>query len=169
MSFYQTQNPTRFTPQNPNVVSTQHIQYLRSGFNQAYPVEVSGDDVTYTPESLVVNRFITRVGLTGVSSDVTPTAAQIIEALNKDQWIRQTSQDSNPITVQPGFYVDFCIYNEGDYTLNVYPGTGVSIGAATDLYVDSGKLVDCRLHVTNIASGSEEVYISVLTNLPPLI
>ena len=133
---------------------------MRSGFNQAYPVDVSGDDVTFDPDQLVVNRFITRVGLTDDSSDSFPTAAQIVDSLNKNQWIRQTSQDSNSITVQPGFYVDISFYNESDYTVYIYGNTGVTIGFLPDLYVNSGKLVDVRLHVTNVIAGSEEVYVS---------
>lgn len=166
MSFYNTQNPSKFVRQNENVYTQQHIQFLKSGFQQALPVEVSGYQVVYSAFQLVENRFITRVNLGDNSVDYTASAAEIIAQLNKDQNIRATAQDAKPLTVQPGFHVDFCIYNEDpDYDILVYGGSGVSIGVASDLLIPSHKLVDCRLHVTSVVEGQEEVYISVLTNL----
>jgi len=168
MSFYQTSTPLRFSTQNPDVSTQQNIQFLRSGFQQPDSVDsltdLNGNGLTYTAAQFL-NRYIVRDNLGGsTSNDTTPTALQIITALNNDQWIRATSQDKNPLTVRRGFYFDVTVYNEDSADdVVIGPGSGVTIGAVTTVTINPGKIGILRVLVTNTTSGAEEVYISVLS------
>lgn len=170
MSFYSVQNPSKFVRQNENTYTAQTIEFLRSGFQQPDSIDsltdITGGAHTYTPAELL-NRYIVRSGLSAnPTTDTTCTAEDLIQALNNDQWIRKTAQDSAPRPVRRGFYFDVSFYNE-DATdeLRITGGTGVTIGVAAYISVPAQKLVVVRVQVTNTTAGSEEVYISILTNV----
>ena len=172
MSFYNTQNPSKFVTQNPNNYTAQSIEFLKSGFQQADSVPSLTDidgagSHTYTPAEME-NRYTVRTGLVGPVTDYLPTAVQIVQSIRDDQWVRQIAQDSAAIRPRRGFYYDFASYNESDYDLQILPqpSSGVTIGGPpTGFFVASGKLIWVRVTLTNTTPGSEEVYISVLTNL----
>jgi hypothetical protein len=172
MSFYNTQNPVRFNTQNQNNYTSQSLEFLKSGFQQSDSVPTLTDisDIgshTYTPAEME-NRYTVRTNAAPATVDLLPTAAQIVQSIRDDQWVRQIAQDSAPIYPRRGFYYDWCVYNEGDYDLQVLAqeDSGVTIGASpTGFFVESGKLIWVRVTLTNTTVGSEEVYISVLTNL----
>ncbi len=172
MSFYSITNPSKFVRQNENVYTAQSIEFLKSGFQQCDSVPSLTDisdagSHTYTPAEME-NRYTVRTGAAPATVDLLPTAAEIVQSIKDDQWVRKVAQDSAPIYPRRGFYYDWCVYNEGDYDLQILPqeDSNVVVGASpTGFFVASGKLIWVRVSLSNTTAGSEEVYISVLTNL----
>jgi hypothetical protein len=170
MSFYSVQNPARFSNQNPNIYTAQTLEFLRSGFQQPDAIDslsnITGSAHTYSAAE-ILNRYTVRSGLTSdPTNDTTCNAEDLIQALNNDQWIRKTAQDSGVRTVRPSFYFDWTIYNEDNMNeLRIVGGLGVNIGVASYISIPAQKLVVVRVIVTNATPGSEEVYISILSNL----
>jgi hypothetical protein len=164
MSYYSVRNPNNFVTQDPNILTQQSIQFLKNGFQQPFEEIIEGADVTYTPEQFL-KRYIVRDNLGGATSnDVTPTAADLIEALNNNQWIKRTNQLNQDVTVQNGFYFDVIIYNEGADDVVITGNTGVTIGIISSITINPGKIAVIRVIVTGITAGAEEVYISVLSS-----
>jgi hypothetical protein len=174
MAFYNTKNPTNYVTQNPAIVAGQKTEFLLNGFLQSGKIQSivtvnNNNNVTYTAQQ-VINGYTVREGSSIPGNDITPTAAEIIAALNANQSIRSTNQYSaiantftgipvpREITVYPGFYFDWHIYNETDGTLNIEGGLGVSIGTTPTITINQDKFGVLRVFVTNVTPGAEEVY-----------
>ncbi len=166
MSFYQTSTPLRFSTQNQDNFTQQNIKFLLSGFNQpssgtSLQSYTGASGITYSASSFVDAQYIVRSGA-GSVTDNTPTAAQIVAALNANQWIRQLGQDSDAKTVSSGFNFQVLINNTSSNSVTLGAGTNVTIGTAITL--TNAKVTVLKVIVTNATSGSEAVYISQLGN-----
>ena len=107
MSFYSVSNPSNFAVQNQAQQSAKQIQFLRNGFQQTVENIVNNiNGVTYTADQLV-DRYLVREGLDGSVTDFLPTAAEIVAALNNNQWIKRDNQLQQDTPVRNGFYFDF--------------------------------------------------------------
>jgi len=170
MSFYQiANNPKNVVVQNSELTTQHKINFLLSGFQQPDSVDSLTDITdsgshTYSAAE-IINRYTVRTGLSGTTTDVTCSAAELIAALNANQSVHRLNQTSRSTDVRRSFFFDWHIYNETVEDLYIIAGTGVSIGGPSSIYVAPGKLMVTRVIVTNVTEGSEEVYISILTNL----
>lgn len=169
MSFYSVRNTSRFVNQNQDVNSAQHVQFLRSGFQQpTADVSISdlqGMDLEYTAEE-VINRYIVRSNLSGPSMDVFPSAASIVDALNANQWVRASAQDHKTITIQNGFYLDITIINnDSNDTITLVPSVGVTIGMSGNIVIARNSAVVLRMQVLQTAP-TPVIYLTLLSTEP---
>ena len=167
MSFYQTSTPLRFSTQNQDNFTQQNIKFLLSGFNQpssgtSLQSYTGATAVTYSADSLVNGQYIVRSTAGGGVTDLVPTAANIVAALNANQWIRQLGQDSNASTVSAGFNFQVLINNTSSNAITLAGNTGSTVGTAITL--TNAKVTILKVIVTNATAGSEAVYISQLGN-----
>ena len=169
MSFYNQTNPVNFVSQNPSVLLERDIQFLRNGFQQPSggeeDIDIVGNGVTYTTES-VIGRYIVRTGLDGqTSNDYTPSAAELIAALNENQYIRQNNQLNTGNFVRRGFYFDLSIYNDDDNdSIYLYGGNNVIIGVLPEVTILPGTFAVLRFQVVNATEGFEEIYVTNLSS-----
>jgi hypothetical protein len=181
MSFYNTQNPTKYVTQNPAIIAAQKTDFLLNGFLQKGKfdsiINVDVEDAyTYTAQQ-VINGYNVRASTGSVYTDITPTAVEIIEALNANQSVRATNQFAptanafmgtpvpREVTVQPGFYFDWHILNgnpTGGQGIEIEAGTGVELTYDGAYSIEATKLGIIRVIVTNITPGSEQVYMVVM-------
>jgi hypothetical protein len=170
MSFYQiANNPKNVAVKNPELTTQHKINFLLSGFQQPDSVDSLTDITTVGAHTYsaaeIINRYTVRTGLSGSTTDTTCTAAQLVAALNANQSVHRLNQVSRATDIWRGFYFDWSIYNESSEDLYIEGGVGVNIGGPASVYVAPSKLMVVRVIVTNATEGSEEVYISILTNL----
>ena len=170
MSFYQIANNPKNVVVKDSQLSTQHnLNFLLSGFQQPDAIDsltdiTSASAHTYTAAE-IINRYTVRTGLSGSTTDTTCTSAELVAALNANQSIHRLNQTSRSTDIHRGFYFDWHVYNESSEDLYIQGGAGVNIGGPASIYVAPGKLMVVRVIVTNVTEGSEEVYMSILTNL----
>jgi hypothetical protein len=189
MSFYNVKNSSKFVINTPDNFISQHLSFLRSGFQQANSVsnltDIIGTDHTYTVQELL-NRFLVRSGA-GISTDILPTAASIITAIQNQQDVRQLAQDSSPILPARGFYFDCCFsipYNEeGTFEIAVVsPNDFYELDPSVDgvvtitnciadpeptypiFFLQPGVDIWVRITLNDVTPGSQVVNFSVLTN-----
>jgi len=176
MSFYNVENPLRIIQNDPSYRVQKNISFLQSGFQQPdgnnsnATVEDSKlvfGGLTYSAENLI-NRYIERTGSAGISTlESTPSAFEIIYTLNQNQAIHQDAHGFFPTPVRKGFYFDFCIYNETDHLIYLFPGVGVRFGGivSTGPSINPEAIGQFRVIVTNAtpSTGAAEVYISELS------
>ena len=169
MSFYQiANNPKNVVVKNPELTTQHKLNFLLSGFQQPDAIDSLTDITdsgahTYSAAE-ILNRYTVRTGLSGTTTDITCTAAQLVAALNANQSIHRLNQTSRLTEIHRGFYFDWSIYNESVEDLYINGGSGVTIGVPSQIFVAPGRLIVVRVVVTNATEGSEEVYISILTN-----
>lgn len=166
MSFYQTSTPLRFSTQNQDNFTQQNIKFLLSGFNQpssgtSLQSYTGATGITYSADSFVNGQYIVRSGA-GSVTDLVPVAANIVAALNANQWIRQLGQDSDAKTVSAGFNFQVLINNTSSNAITLAGNTGSTVGTAITL--TNAKVTVLKVIVTNATPGSEAVYISQLGN-----
>ena len=144
MSFYQIRkNPVNYVQKDASVNFNQTISFLKDGFLQPssiYPENtISGTGVTYTTTQLLY-KYLVRNNLGSSTSDTTPTAAQIVAALNQNPAVETNNQQQSYIynsnaqtypqkTVQAGFYFDWMVTNTdtNNNNLQIVGGNGVTI------------------------------------------
>lgn len=169
MSFYQiVNNPRNVSVKNPELTTQHKLNFLLSGFQQPDSIDsltdITGGAHTYSAAE-ILNRYTVRTDLTSpTTTDTTCTAAQLIAALNANQSINRLNQTSRATDISRGFYFDWSIYNESSEILYIAGGVGVVIGAVPLVQISSESLSVVRVIVTNTTEGSEEVYISILSN-----
>lgn len=170
MSFYQiANNPKNVVVKNAELTTQHKISFLLSGFQQPDSIDSLTDITdsgshTYSAAE-IINRYTVRTDLSGSTTDTTCTAAELVTALNANQSVHRLNQVSRATDIGRGFYFDWMVYNESSEDLYIQGGTGVNIGGPATVYVAPGKLIVVRVVITNATEGSEEVYISILTNL----
>lgn len=153
MAFYNTQNPSKFVRQNESDYTSQHVQFLRSGFQQCNSIDhlsdIDGSNHQYTAAELL-NRFIVRTN-NNMSTDVLPTAKEIIDALKAQQDIRALAQDAKSIAPRRGFYFDVCFSapsTEGFYQYAI---------VSPNMEYQLDPSVDGVLTITNCLGSSQPV------------
>ena len=155
MSFYNVGPTTKFVVENDDAYAAQKIDFLQSGFNQP-PVSTSLNSatsataVTYTAAQITTSGYIARnsagVGIT----DLLPSAALIVAALNGNQTIRQLATANVPVVVGAGFNFNLIINNTSANSITL---STVSLTAGINVL---------KFVVTNATSGSEAVAIAKL-------
>ena len=147
------------TESDPQTQLQQKVQFLSSGFFQPTSgstsnILTSATGVTLTVEQLILGQFLNREGAaSGPINDTTPTASELITYLRKLVL---------PFPVSQGFAWNVAYYNQTGQTVTLLGGSGVAIGTAITLA--SGKISTLRFYVTDVTSGSENVYVSLLGN-----
>ena len=155
MSFYNVQNSNKFSVQADDLYVGQKIDFLESGFNQppvntSLNTSTSATAVTYTAAQVTSAGYIVRASAGVGVTDLLPSAAAIVAALNANQAIRQLSTSSNPVVVGAGFNFNLIVNNT---SANAITLSTVSLTAGINIL---------KFIVTNAASGSEAVAIAKL-------
>ena len=157
MSFYNVGPTTRFSVENDDSYAAQKLEFLQSGFQQppvgtSLNTSTSATAVTYTAAQVVEAGYIVRASAGVGVTDVTPTAAAIVTALNNNQAIRQLSTSSDPVVIGAGFNGNLIINNTSANAITLSGGTGVTVSLSIAAGMNILKYV-----VTNASSGSEAV------------
>ena len=142
----------------PDSYIQSHFQFLEAGFIQppsgtSLNTIESNTAYTYTPEQFAIGKVLSRQGTGGVLSDITPSASSMVSFL-------QTQIP--PVILKPGFYFDVSIRNQSNGDITLSPGAGVVIGSSITL--QTGKISTIRVFITDIVTGSESIYLSLLGN-----
>ncbi len=155
MSFYSVQNATKFVVENDDSYAVQKLDFLQSGFNQppvntSLNTSTSATAVTYSAAQITSSGYIVRASAGVGVTDLLPSAAAIVAALNANQAIRQLSTANVPVVVGAGFNFNLIINNT---SANAITLSTVSLTAGINVL---------KFIVTNAASGSEAVAIAKL-------
>jgi hypothetical protein len=188
MSFYNVKPTTKFVVQNDDNYNLQHVQFLNSGFQQSWGLDlpIQGDGFL-TPNQLL-NRYNV---ITQSSEYALPYAVDIITAIKAQQDVRALAQDSKAIFPSPGFYWDVCFSLPSDSELSFLLFSPNSIGETNPaekgivtistcpelgpdfpvIFGMSGDNVWVRFTLVNLdaTAGYLEVNASVLTNNCPFL
>ncbi len=148
MSFYNVQNSNRFVVENDDSYAAQKLDFLLSGFNQppagtSLNSATSATAVTYTAAQITTAGYIVRASAGVGVTDLLPSAAAIVAALNANQTIRQLATSSNPVVVGAGF--------SGNLIINNTSANAITLGSVT---ISAGINV-LKFIITNATSGSE--------------
>ena len=155
MSFYNVGPTTKFVVENDDAYAVQKIDFLQAGFNQP-PVSTSLNSatsataVTYTAAQITTAGYIARNSAGVGVTDLLPSAALIVAALNGNQTIRQLATANVPVVVGAGFNFNLIINNTSANSITL---STVSLTAGINVL---------KFVVTNAASGSEAVAIAKL-------
>jgi hypothetical protein len=157
MSFYNVQNSTKFVIENDDSYAVQKLDFLQAGFNQppvntSLNVATSATAFTFSASQVVNAGYIARNSAGSTITDVLPSAAAIIAALNNNQAIRQLSTANVPVVVGPGFSGNLIINNTSANAITLSGGTGITISISITAGVNLLKYV-----VTNTTAGSEAI------------
>ena len=163
-------NQSNYVQKTPIPNLNQTLAFLKDGFLQPYSVSPqntisTSGSVTYTTTQLLYRYLIrTNIGATGaVVTDTTPTASQIVAALNQNPSIHSNAQQQGVTkSVQVGFYFDWMVNNSDSSTLQIVGGNGVVIN--TPISVPPSYTVVIRTIINNPNSGSETVSMDIISN-----
>ena len=155
MSFYNVGPTTKFSVENDDAYAAQKLDFLLSNFNQppvntSLNTSTSATAVTYTAAQVTSAGYIVRASAGVGVTDLLPSAAAIVAALNANQSIRQLSTASVPVVVGAGFNFNLIINNTSSNSITL---STVSLTAGINIL---------KFIVTNAASGSEAVSIAKL-------
>ncbi len=146
-------------PTQPDIMQ-QKLQFLESGFLQPTSTStintISSDTgVTLTVEQVILGKFLKRIGTGGNVSDTTPSAAEIVQFI---------LPYISPFILESGFYFDISIFNNrtDNSTVSLILGSGITSSSSISFLPNT--ITTIRIFITNVESGSETIYCSVLGN-----
>ncbi len=162
MSFYNTQNLPNSQVRDPVQQNARNFHFIQRGYHQSQEVDAgSALDITYSALQMIQG-WILRTPA-DPSSDVTPTATQILEGVQAD--LVKISNGA-PYVIKAGFWWDFAIYNEGSGEITLNPGAGVVFGISNYFTVPAFKSVWFRATIADANAEAPEVYITQLSTAP---